>query len=471
MKRKFSLTTKYVVVVVALMLAANIALGIVLMHQSTSAMESLVRKNMLDISNTAAAFLDGDELGALTEDDVGGPAFNEILEKLTVFQENIDIEFIYAVRQVGENRFVFTVDPDPVEPADFGDEIILTDALIQAGKGIATVDVAPAEDQWGNFYTSYSPVFDSDGRVAGIVGVDFDAAWYDTEIRRHTASIGIISAISVLVGAGVVLTVANRMRRRFNELNSQLTALSADVEALTEEITSKPDYAESVTPAAEPAPDPAAVQGGEDEIEELGAKIQSMQTAMKRYLEYLQVQARTDGLTRIGNTAAYQELLRALEEKIEAGTARFYVVVFDVDDLKGINDKYGHACGDMIIKGAASVISDSFGPGRTFRIGGDEFIAVAEDTEEAELVRRIADMETRMAAFNRAEKPFPVPLSISAGWTDFRPGQDGSFQEVFARADDQMYRSKGSAHRRRDRGQAARQENAAPPEGPERTDP
>ena len=133
-KRRFSLTTRYVVIVGVLLLAANIVLGIVMMSQSKAMMNTMIRKNMLDISNTAAALLDGDVMAALTADDVGTPKYQDISDKLLVFQNNVDIEFIYAVREVGPGRFVFTVDPDPVDPAQFGEEIVVTDALIEAGK-------------------------------------------------------------------------------------------------------------------------------------------------------------------------------------------------------------------------------------------------------------------------------------------------------------------------------------------------
>lgn len=132
--KKSSLTTRYVLVVGALLLITNIILGSVLMRQSTTALQGLIRKNMLDISNTAAGLLDGDALGTLTEEDVGGPVFNDVLSKLSVFQANNDIAFIYAVRQVGEDEFVFTVDPDPVNPGAFGDPVLVTEALRQAAK-------------------------------------------------------------------------------------------------------------------------------------------------------------------------------------------------------------------------------------------------------------------------------------------------------------------------------------------------
>ncbi len=60
-----------------------------------------------------------------------------------------------------------------------------TDALYQASLGKPSVDKVPYEDSWGRFYSAYSPVFDSNGKVAGIVAVDFSADWYDKQIRTQ----------------------------------------------------------------------------------------------------------------------------------------------------------------------------------------------------------------------------------------------------------------------------------------------
>lgn len=203
MKRtnRLSVTTKYVLLVSALMLMTNIVLSIVMMNQFRNTIQTLVRRDMLDISNTAAGLMDGDLLGELTEEDVGTPKLEDIREQLAVFQDNVEIEYIYAVRQVGEDRFIFTVDADPEDPADFGEEVLVTYALRQAAKGFATVDTEPAEDEWGNFYSAYSPVRDSQGMVAGIVGVDFDSGWYESQITEHLRS-SVLIAVRWFSSAG-----------------------------------------------------------------------------------------------------------------------------------------------------------------------------------------------------------------------------------------------------------------------------
>ncbi len=443
-KRRFSLTTRYVVIVGILLLAANTVLGIVMYRQSKNGMQTLIRKNMLDVTNTAAGLLDGDVMAALTEDDVGTPLFQEIADKLIVFQDNADIEFIYAVKEDSPDHYVFTVDPDPVDPGEFGEEIVVTPALVAACDGIATVDVDPEADRWGNFYSSYSPVFDSRGGVAGVVGIDFSAEWYDAQLRSYTLSIGVISVLSVLIGAFVMILITGKVRRKFQDLDHELLELSRNVDALTEEITSNPGYRESVGDAAET---PAGTADG-DELEALGEKIRSMQGELERYLVFVHAQAYTDPLTHVGNTNAYQEEVRRLSELIENGSADFSAVVFDIDNLKVVNDLHGHNCGNQIICGAGRAISGVFGSEHTYRIGGDEFIAVCGGLSEEETRARLDAVAGAVRAFNEAPDHPAATLSMAMGAATYRAGEDSSFRDVFVRADEAMYEDKGEHHRR-----------------------
>ena len=69
--KQYKVTTRFVLLFGTLLLLTNIILGVVMMNFSRNAVRDLVRKNMLDIATTAADLVDGDALGALTEDDVG----------------------------------------------------------------------------------------------------------------------------------------------------------------------------------------------------------------------------------------------------------------------------------------------------------------------------------------------------------------------------------------------------------------
>ena len=242
----------------------------------------------------------------------------------------------------------------------------------------------------------------------------------------------------MLIGGFVMILITGKVRRRFRDLDRELLDLSKNVDALTEEITSNPGYRESVGMGAEPA----AVH----ELESLGMKIHSMRQELERYLVYVHAQAYTDNLTRVGNTNAYQEAVRSITEEIARGSANFSAAVFDIDNLKIVNDEHGHACGDQIIRGAARAIASAFGRENTYRIGGDEFIAICHGLPLEEMRLRLPAVTRAIDAFN-SEPGHAAVLSVSMGSAAYLAGTDSSFREVFVRADEAMYENKGEHHK------------------------
>ena len=443
--KSFSFTRQFLLIFALMLFMTNVILGVVLMKQSTDIIQQLVRKNMLNISNTAADILDGDVLGSLTEDDIGSDDYNEIYDDLTSFQTNVDIEYIYTVRKINDDKYVFIVDPDPEDPGEFGEEVLITDALVSAANGVAMVDNAPAEDEWGNFYSSYSPVFDSKGNVAGVVGVDFNSVWYDMQIREHTLSIVLMTAASIAIGGIIVLIFTHNIRKRFDAISDELTVLSSDVDALTKEITSRRDYRENIG-----SDDQNAVNNEEDGIDEiklLESKLHSMHTELDRYLVFIRNKANTDALTLVGNTTSYTERVNSIEERIGDKRASFSLAVFDLNDLKGINDRYGHHYGDVIIKAAADVISSVFNVDNVYRIGGDEFIVIEDDMSLDKMNKNIAKINKEVEKYNEKDSEHKGTLALSIGSTAFDENTDSSFREVFNRADDIMYRNKSEYYK------------------------
>lgn len=459
-KKSSSFTHQYVIIFGLLLAVANLLLGIVLIQRSTATVRNLIRKNMLDLSNTAASLIEGDELASLTEENVGSQAYRHILEELTAFQNNVDIEYIYAVKPCSDGTFIFTVDADPGDPAQYGEKVLVTDALISAAQGTASVDDSPAADEWGNFYSSYSPVYDSKGEIAGIIGVDFDSEWYENQIRSNTSLILVISALFVLVGIVVFILISRRLQARFTALNHEIITLAEDIDSLTRELTSDEGYISSLSEleqSGQGMPDHTASSGstdssgksgqpGYDEIEELSSKIRSMHSEMKRYLEYAERRAVTDALTNVSNTTAYRGLQDRLNKEIAEGTASFSLVIFDINDLKITNDQHGHVYGDRIIHSAANAIASVFGTRNTFRIGGDELLAVTSGKDLEEMNQLVAQVEAAVSASNGTENTPGLVLSLSKGFAIYEPGKDTCYKDVFVRADECMYTDKQQYH-------------------------
>lgn len=229
MKKRVNTTSKYLILIAAFLLLVNVILGFLLIRQSDSAMITLMHTRMLDISNTAASMLDGDVLKTVSPADEGTPGYDAIMRTLTHFQDNIDLQYIYCIRDMGDGTFTFGLDPTVEDPGEFGSPIVYTDALYQASLGIASADDKPYKDAWGTFYSAYSPVFDSKGEVAGIVAVDFGADWYEDQLAVLNRITIIIAAISLVVGVGIVALIMSRHRKQIHEVDEQLEQLATNL--------------------------------------------------------------------------------------------------------------------------------------------------------------------------------------------------------------------------------------------------
>ena len=378
-RKKLSFTSRYVLAFGLLMLLANTVLGVVILYQSTSTVRSLISKNMLDVVRSAADLLDGDTLAALTEEDVDGKTYRDIEDRLIVFQSHEDIQFVYTVRQVDEGRFVFIVDPDPDDPAAFGEEIVVTEALIQAGKGYPAVDSMTAADRWGNFYSAYCPVLDSSGKVAGIVGIDFDAAWYNATVWKHTVSIAIITAVSVVIGALLVFLITRSAKKRFRLLDEELTRLSSGMDQL-------------IIAAGGHAADPAAgrTESTDDEIEKLAARVRLLQQDMTLYERLQKDQYYNDSLTGLPNMFFLQQFADERVNKLRSSQAHPAMFYFDVRSMVSYNTEYGYSKGDDLLRLTGRTLRDAFPDALVGRGRGDHFVVIAPwDDQIDQKVRQI----------------------------------------------------------------------------------
>ena len=431
---------------IAFMLVLNATLGVIMTGQAGASLSSSIRQHMLDISNTAASMIDGDVLIALKKEDKDTDGYQTIMKTLAHFQDNIDLRYIYCITDAGDGNFVFSVDPTVEDPGEFGSPIVYTDALYTASTGVASVDETPYSDEWGTFYSAYSPVFTSDGKVAGIVAVDVGAEWYDSQVTRIIRTVVIVGVSSMTIGILIVVAITRRIRLRNRLLSAQISELSGKVGDLMREIEGGGDPSSGSRGVFETPGQSSSAEGDEDDI---GAKVLSMQDDIRKHIERIREKAYIDTLTGVGNKAAYFEAVKDFDTLIEEKKADFAVVVMDVNGLKRINDNFGHECGDLVLSDAAAVLKKVFDEERVYRIGGDEFFVIIERATE-EIVRGLfSRFDSELERENERLKSYVFPLSVSKGAAIFDPETDDGFRSVFKRADMAMYEDKRAYYERK----------------------
>lgn len=149
---------------------------------------------------------------------------------------------------------------------------------------------------------------------------------------------------------------------------------------------------------------------------------------------------RYDGLTDLYNRDYFSQVLEAFVKK----KIPFSMVLFDLDEFKEINDKYGHNAGDKIIRHFAKTIKKSMRHTDLIaRYGGDEFIGVFFNTNEKNLHKRIADISKKFEKKPLNINVNNVILDFSYGIANF-PNDATEIKELIEIADRKMYAFKNS---------------------------
>ncbi len=180
-----------------------------------------------------------------------------------------------------------------------------------------------------------------------------------------------------------------------------------------------------------------------DEIGELTVSFENTVARLKEYMAHINGLAYKDSLTGVRNRTAYDYQIEVLEDELSRDdNIDFGIAVFDVNNLKYINDNLGHEKGDALIKGACQMICRTFIHSAVFRIGGDEFAAIIRDTSDDEIEELFETFKKNMKE-TWLNKEQELRISVAYGYSKYNPDKDDKQVEpIFKRADEIMYENK-----------------------------
>lgn len=167
------------------------------------------------------------------------------------------------------------------------------------------------------------------------------------------------------------------------------------------------------------------------------------------FINSMDAQISTDPLTSLNNRGQLLHYTSQRANMYRDGR-RTFVVMFDINDFKVVNDTYGHAEGDrallIVAEALKGVVKNHSTPMFLARFGGDEFILIVHAAVGEEIDPLIAEIRGLIEAKCRAYQT-PYMLSIGAGWNEWA-GRDDTFQKCMQRADERLYADKAVQKRR-----------------------
>jgi diguanylate cyclase (GGDEF)-like protein len=243
-------------------------------------------------------------------------------------------------------------------------------------------------------------------------------------------------ACGTCAGGGRILTYTDISLEARPEMLDALAQINADLRFSNEMME---DHAAQLATLAEATDESAhKIEAAKQELER--------EIIERRELEArLRWMATTDGLTGALNRSGFMTLSQTALERDGGGLA---LMMLDVDHFKSINDRYGHAGGDLALRHLVNLVGGQIRRGDLLgRLGGEEFavllpaIAIKEARTIAE--RLVSLVASSPVTFGDTSIGMTVSIGIAVATS-----ADCSIEQVIARADDALYRAKGSGRNR-----------------------
>ena len=386
----------------------------------------------------------GDGLATIAADQIDPANLDASKENLlSIKHSNPDVKSLRVEKFSAEGaRVVF--DADMNSPPKENILPYLDD--LRAGKPIPPID---NDDS----LTIYKPVYDSAGRAQCYVAVELSLDLISDYGRAFTAKVlALFSGCFVFVFVVGLRFVENNIVLPVNTMDYCARNFSYDNNQLCENNLEQLRRLEIHTGDEIENLYHALLKTTQKVVEsfeklrrakkQVAESFEKLRRAKKQVAEMDEL-AHKDSLTGMKNKAAYDEATALLDEKISAGAAEFCIAMVDVNYLKKINDTYGHERGNIYLLNASRLICSVFGAEHVYRIGGDEFVVILED-EKVSLSKYFvtqfkAEMERKNS--NASSEPWEK-VSAAVGLANYRAGVDKTADEVFKRADAQMYENK-----------------------------
>ena len=372
-------------------------------------------------------------------------------EKLYAIKNSAtDARYLYVYRILEDGcHVVFDLNTAMVEGDKPGQVVELDESLLPYKEDLLAGRPIPpiiTDDEYGYLLTLYKPVYDGAGRCQCYVAIDFSM-----DMLLEYTHVFIIKLLALFAGCFIFIFAIGRAFVENNIILPVNTMAYCARNFSYDSVAAREKNIERIKSLQ--------IKTG-DEIENLYRSLLRTTENFLRYLEHLQrakVQvadmigkvfamdeiAHKDSLTGVKNKTSYVEKIAELDKKITAGEAEFCIVMVDVNYLKRVNDTYGHEIGNTYLKNACRLTCAVFSAENVYRVGGDEFVVILEGDKVSLSKYFVAQFKSEMEhKLSNESLALWEKVSAAVGVAIYDPDKDKNADEVFKRADKEMYENK-----------------------------
>lgn len=265
------------------------------------------------------------------------------------------------------------------------------------------------------YYAYYRPLYQKDGSCFGMIGVAMPSMRVNVEVRKSILQTIPILLVFMLITAFVIVRESSKIMIIITKILDFLRNLANDkLDAKLDDI----------------------VIGRKDELGEIGLASSKLQMSLKKLIE-------RDALTSLYNRRAGERKLDVLESQ----GIKSSISIGDIDFFKKFNDSFGHECGDVVLKEVAAALNEGMkGKGFAARWGGEEFLLVFENIEEAAAGKHLEDIlqsvRDRVIEYDGQTHSVTMTFGVVGR-------EDGEkISDQIRRADDKLYEGKQGGRNR-----------------------
>lgn len=222
LKLKFSLRTKFIFVIVGLIIAVTLLTGYLSYTRAVEDLEDELGERLTAVASTGVLMIGGDNHSRLkTPDDENTDTYKTLKKKLQQIRDTNDAAYVYTFAPKNEEKVVFVVDAATGDDmSHIGDEYDIQPEIKSAFEGKTVYTKEMYTDKWGTFKTGFAPIKNSKGQVIAVLGVDLSGAKVlakEKELRkRYYVAVGIavlFGLVFSMIFAGYLTSPVRRMVR------------------------------------------------------------------------------------------------------------------------------------------------------------------------------------------------------------------------------------------------------------------
>ncbi|REB08698.1 GGDEF domain-containing protein [Sporosarcina sp. BI001-red] len=185
------------------------------------------------------------------------------------------------------------------------------------------------------------------------------------------------------------------------------------------------------------------------EIHRHDAANAAMKLEMKVKLQDLERQANTDFLTGVSSRRALEETANEWLAQAPLFEENIVCITFDIDNLKKLNDTFGHLFGDQVIRRVAQECSNLLRRSdKTGRVGGDEFVSILKGISIEDGMKKAQQMLDAVTQLSVEHNGKNIPLTLSIGVAENYHGSIKEYNKLYHKADIALYRAKNNGKNR-----------------------